>query len=231
MNGRNRPLPKVPQRTPGERSPRRTRESLQKNPGRNAHGRNKAEINKISPKTQQKTLQAHGIKSPKQKPLQAHGIKKPQKPLQVHAIKTPQKPQKPLRPASSLRQYIANRRSMNRCQAVLAFLAVCGVAVVVLTLVFYTRAQAQKLEEKIKIQQSTTINPLGGRSEQECRKTLLSNPELVTYEGRLISNAISTRSEPSGATRNAHWFVGDSRKDAVTMEKVKVEACQNKVYV
>ena len=95
-------------------------------------------------------------------------------------------PSKPAK-TSPLRQYIANRRSMGRCQAILAFLAVCGVATLVLTLVFYTRAQKLKMEEKIKVQAMTTVSPLGGRSEQECGEVLMSDPDIVTYRGELWS--------------------------------------------
>ena len=173
MNVRNRPLPKVPARSFQRNFPANMRGKV---PAR-SQTRGRQELPSIKHAT-------HGARTTKTPHHENIGGKTPlNENEKSHARTKISPPPKP----SPLRQYIASRRSMGRCQAVLAFLAVCGVAILVLTLVFHARARKLKLEEKIKVQQSTTASPLGGRSERECSEVLTSDPDVVTYRGEMTS--------------------------------------------
>jgi len=137
----------------------------------------------------------------------------------------------------SLRLYLENRQSMGKCQTLLAFLAICGVIVCVMTLVIYYNNRSKRPPpEKVEV-----VTVLPGITDQEvkdkkkseeiCRRIIKEDPKLLTYPGRVGAGTISTRKDRHGATHNAYWLTGNDAQDSNTLAEIKLDGCLNKIPV
>jgi len=126
----------------------------------------------------------------------------------------------------SIRLYISNRQQMSRCQTILAFLAICGVVIGILTLVLYYSQRSSK--SKIVTIPPELKEEKNKRTKAYCQKQITSLKK-VTYFAKMGSASIATRVEDLMVTKNAYWLKGNPWKDSKTLKDIQIDACMNKV--